>query len=90
MMQCWRCNAKRRVNQAKDASKRCELKLDLEPLALPPDLPPVILKEFGWGGLFEKVGVVREMSCVSGLSWLWAWSVETMDCLLLLGGGAVL
>jgi hypothetical protein len=35
--------------------------LDLEPLALPPDLPPVILKEFGWGGLFEKVGVVREM-----------------------------
>ena len=26
MMQCWRCNAKRRVNQAKDASKRCELK----------------------------------------------------------------
>lgn len=24
--------------------------LDLEPLALPPDLPPVIVKVFVWGG----------------------------------------
>ena len=76
MMQCWRwdaqCDAKRRVNQAKDASKRCKVQLknaqgklelkarwrrwsthdwalDLEPLALPPDLPPVILRELVWG-----------------------------------------
>jgi hypothetical protein len=61
--------------------------LDLEPLALPPDLPPVILIEVLVWGLFLEVGVGMRRAWVS---WLWAWSVETMDCLLVLGGGAVL
>lgn len=58
--------------------------LDFEPLALPPDLPPVILIAF-----VVLVGLGGGLS--GGLySWWWAWSVETMDCLLLSGGGAVL
>jgi len=41
-------------------------------------------------GVGLEVGEVGELSRLSGMSWLWAWSVETMDCLLLSGGGAVL
>ena len=62
--------------------------LDFEPLALPPDLPPVILVD-----LVETVKLERWKGWVEmemELRWWWAWSVETMDCLLLSGGGAVL
>ena len=39
-----------------------------------------------------EVGVEKDGS-VDGAAWvsgLWAWSIKTMDCLLVLGGGAVL
>lgn len=38
--------------------------LDLEPLALPPDLPPVILRDLGFGG---KGGKISELGAEDGL-----------------------
>lgn len=61
--------------------------LDLEPLALPPDLPPVILRDGMDVRFLGVVGVLSWESASSGECGR-AWSVETMDGSLLSGGGA--
>ena len=60
--------------------------LDLEPLALPPDLPPVILRDLGFGG---KGGKISELGAEDGLGacggrgvsrrWIacWWWGAAT-------------
>ena len=44
-------------------------------------------------GLVVKVGESKTTDVelrLEWVSWWWAWSVETMDCLPVLGGGGVL
>lgn len=62
--------------------------LDLEPLALPPDLPPVILK-VGVGGLVLGEKVVLSWSWTGGRVGVRGESRRWMGSLLS-GGGAVL
>jgi len=62
--------------------------LDLAPLALPPDLPPVILMDLGGGiGLGELVVVVSELDAVDGCALMdGCWCLEEEEKVLVDGG----